>query len=148
MKMYVHPFMKGHGLYMNKSSINQSINLSVSSLSLSVLFSFVLVFFLDPHLLPGRRLRRVSSYQFLRLCLAVSKGTVAFGVLLHAWLKPCSKTAWRRRLRLPHGINIPSVSPFFSFWFHGFPFYLNRLRCRSVSNLHLKLFRRRFSTDN
>ena len=29
-KLYVHPFMKGHGLYMNKTSINQSISLSLS----------------------------------------------------------------------------------------------------------------------
>ena len=35
----------------------------------------------------------------------MNNGTVAFGVLVHAWLRPCSKTAWRRRLRLPHGIN-------------------------------------------
>ena len=39
-KLYVHPFMKGHGLYMNKTSINQSLSLSLSlsplSLSLSL----------------------------------------------------------------------------------------------------------------
>ena len=36
-KLYVHPFMKGHGLYMNKTSVNQSISLSLSvCLSLSL----------------------------------------------------------------------------------------------------------------
>ena len=40
-KLYVHRFMKGHGLYMNKTSINQSICLSLC-LSVSVCLSVCL----------------------------------------------------------------------------------------------------------
>ena len=42
-KLYVHPFMNGHGLYINKTSINQSISLCLSlCLCLSVCLSLSL----------------------------------------------------------------------------------------------------------
>ena len=37
-KLYVHPFMKGHGLYMNKTSISQYLSPPLSHLKGSVVF--------------------------------------------------------------------------------------------------------------
>ena len=71
-KLYVHPFMKGHGLYMNKTSINQSINQSVSlSLSLSVCLSLSLSVCLSLSLSLSLCLS-VSVSLFLSVCLSLS----------------------------------------------------------------------------